>query len=727
MYRFAVRTVVIISSILVIAQSPSFAQADSTYSGFVTSTTDVVVGYSLSQTSAVESTFPISAESEIFQPIGADDIPLLGEIRVAAPRCPGAPECEPAFVQLIDLTGSEERMIDTAGEVGAAVGAAVNRYGGFGSMATVSLRGANSNQTAVFLDGVPLTDPNFGLVDLSNLPADIFDRVEIYRGYIPARFGVSAIGGILNLRTGKPREQSRQLGIVSLGSFERGDDQPSDLDIYRINVADERKIGPVNMLVYYSRWDSRNDYPFYDDNATPFNKSDDVGAVRTNAQVVSDDLLAKVAAPIGRGNATLLVEYFNKKSGVPGIASLPSHNVTYGLQRVFSYGRYETGKLFDDLLDAEITASYRHQREHYRDKLGEVGTGTQNDRLTLSSLNSSVETTLNLAQLWQKWTLRLEGSSENLLQENLMNGGGADLKQRRQRFGLAAEDIIDPLDGRLVLAFSLRAQQIESRFTGETLFTGKSIAPDEKTRSRSENPSVGCLAVVYSGLVVKGSWGRYSREPGFYELFGDRGGVIGNSELKPERGVKWDAGFSVRAQEINPAWPRLDFDVAYFDMDIKDLIIFVQNSQRTSRPDNVSAAHITGFEAMATFSLPDLLLLTTNFTRLWTKTKSAIVYWNNKRIPHRAFNEFDSRAEISFPYSKLFGSLHYQDGKYIDNYNQVRLPPRRIYGVGASAYLFGDTLAVTAEIQNLMHRRYEDAHGFPLPGRTYLATMKLSL
>ena len=59
-------------------------------------------------------------------------------------------------------------------------------------------------------------------------------------------------------------------------------------------------------------------------------------------------------------------------------------------------------------------------------------------------------------------------------------------------------------------------------------------------------PRGGALIRVASGVVAKASCGQYLRPPSFAELFGDRGGVVGNPTLLPETGTAADAGIRAK-------------------------------------------------------------------------------------------------------------------------------------------------------------------------------------
>jgi vitamin B12 transporter len=69
----------------------------------------------------------------------------------------------------------------------------------------VFMRGTNSNQVAVLIDGVRVTDPSSpnSAIDLSEISLANIERIEIIRGSHSTVFGGAAIGGVINLITKK--------------------------------------------------------------------------------------------------------------------------------------------------------------------------------------------------------------------------------------------------------------------------------------------------------------------------------------------------------------------------------------------------------------------------------------------------------------------------------------------------------------------------------------------
>lgn len=79
-------------------------------------------------------------------------------------------------------------------------GVKIREEGGVGSEFDLSINGMSGNSVRYFLDGIPLDTKGSG-VTLANLPVNVIERVEIYKGVIPASLGADALGGAINIVT----------------------------------------------------------------------------------------------------------------------------------------------------------------------------------------------------------------------------------------------------------------------------------------------------------------------------------------------------------------------------------------------------------------------------------------------------------------------------------------------------------------------------------------------
>lgn len=96
-------------------------------------------------------------------------------------------------------------------------GIRVREEGGLGSSFNFSLNGFSGRQVKFFLDGIPMD--NFGSsLSLNNLPINLAERIEVYKGVVPVWLGTDALGGAVNIVT---NQSSRNYldASYSYGSF----------------------------------------------------------------------------------------------------------------------------------------------------------------------------------------------------------------------------------------------------------------------------------------------------------------------------------------------------------------------------------------------------------------------------------------------------------------------------------------------------------------------------
>ncbi|MDR3562761.1 MAG: TonB-dependent receptor [Negativicutes bacterium] len=84
--------------------------------------------------------------------------------------------------------------------------------------ATVAIRGSDANNTKVFVDGVPLSPVGNGVVDLSSIPADSIEKIEVIKGAVPVQYGSDAAGGVIYITTKKGSQNSGTIS-ASIGSW----------------------------------------------------------------------------------------------------------------------------------------------------------------------------------------------------------------------------------------------------------------------------------------------------------------------------------------------------------------------------------------------------------------------------------------------------------------------------------------------------------------------------
>ncbi len=100
-------------------------------------------------------------------------------------------------------------------------GVFVTSTGGMGTNASVFIRGADSKNTLVMLDGIILNDPSSAnrSADLSDINLDQVERIEVIRGAMSVMYGSNATAGVVNIITKKGSKDPEITARVEGGSF----------------------------------------------------------------------------------------------------------------------------------------------------------------------------------------------------------------------------------------------------------------------------------------------------------------------------------------------------------------------------------------------------------------------------------------------------------------------------------------------------------------------------
>ncbi len=125
---------------------------------------------------------------------------------------------ESAFtVNALEINTSVSSLNNINTLVGRSSGVIIREDGGVGSDFDLTINGLSGNSIRYFIDGIPLASMGNG-VTLANLPVNIVDRIEVYKGVVPASLGSDALGGAINIIT-KSTVKNYLDASYGLGSF----------------------------------------------------------------------------------------------------------------------------------------------------------------------------------------------------------------------------------------------------------------------------------------------------------------------------------------------------------------------------------------------------------------------------------------------------------------------------------------------------------------------------
>src|SRR5437870_8956712 len=140
---------------------------------------------------------------------------LKQEITVTATRTETRIEDQPLRVEVLDQEEVEEKTLMTPGDIAMLLnetsGLRVQVTAPSLGAANIRVQGLRGRYTQLLADGLPLYGGQTGSIGLLQIPPLDLGRVEVIKGVASALYGSSALGGVINLVSRRPRQSEREL------------------------------------------------------------------------------------------------------------------------------------------------------------------------------------------------------------------------------------------------------------------------------------------------------------------------------------------------------------------------------------------------------------------------------------------------------------------------------------------------------------------------------------
>jgi outer membrane receptor protein involved in Fe transport len=120
-------------------------------------------------------------------------------------------------VNVIETQEAAKRNIQTNDLLGQSAGVRIRQSGGLGSSVNYNLNGMSGNAIRIFIDGIPISTYGSSF-NLNSIPPALIERIEVYKGVIPAHLADDALGGAINVILKKGARNTLSAS-VSYGSF----------------------------------------------------------------------------------------------------------------------------------------------------------------------------------------------------------------------------------------------------------------------------------------------------------------------------------------------------------------------------------------------------------------------------------------------------------------------------------------------------------------------------
>jgi len=571
---------------------------------------------------------------------------------------------------------------NTAGEiVENSSGMYVKDYGGFAGIKSLSIRGSESSQVLVLLDGMRLNSSRDGGVDINSIPIEALERIEIIRGGHSSLLGTDAVGGAINLITHESidsRGFSYQLRSTA-GSF----------GTLGWNIQGAWKLSTADLFINYNRMKSDGNYK-YIDNITHEK------TIRDNNDLTQNSLFTKLKLKPFR-NATLGVTYqqLNSERGVPGSTAFPSPKARREEDRYLVGMQYEQQLTHQFRFDTKVY--YQKHDNHYQDPAGWVpidshheGKTTGGDILTHWSIDP-------------KFYFQL----------------GAEYRCDK----LESTDIGKP--DRTILSFFVRSEwdpsMILSAITNQLTIIPAFRFDKYSDIASQVSPKLGFVfkKSPQSNMTLKGNIGTAFRAPTFNDLYWPEDFFSkGNPDLKPETSFNVDVGLVYQNLLSN----LFQWESTLFYNRVKDLIQWQPDSDFKWMPTNVGTAVMRGIENSCTFrTAENQFYFKASHTWMRAENKTANSPFKGNRLIFRPETKYDLQAGLNTHQFYFNLNYRYVDQQFRTNENSNTCPVYHLLNgnIGFTYPLKDIQLDIKLQTYNIFNKKIEVFEGYPLPGREF--------
>ncbi|GGK41642.1 vitamin B12 transporter [Pseudomonas koreensis] len=418
-------------------------------------------------------------------------------------------------------------------------GVQVAQAGGRGSLPGIYIRGTQSAQSLVLLDGQRIGSSTSGDSNLQHLNIDQIERVEVLRGSRSVIYGSDAIGGVIQIFTRRGNEQGLQprlhVGFGSNQTWERSLGLSGGDDKTRFNLG-----ASLDDTAGLDR--THESYPSDSDHDAYRNKSVSLSL----SHALTDDVEIGANLLDNRGKS----EFDNPFGRFDTNTFESVQQQPYSDFNVNSVSSYVDARV-NETWKTRIELGHSENREKTLDKLSD-------ERTVFNTYRDSLN--------WQN-DLTLDARNSLIL--------GGDWYQDRVNSSTAFNE-----DSRWN-----RAAFIQHRYQADSFSTELGLRHDDNQQFGSQNTWSGTFNLPLNpdnDLLLSYSEG--FRAPTFNDLYYPD---FSNPDLKPETSKSYELQWRSQLSDTS----RLEASI--YRTDLEDAIIFGSHS----RPENVASARINGFEA----------------------------------------------------------------------------------------------------------------------------------
>lgn len=554
----------------------------------------------------------------------------------------------------------------------------VKTYGN-GNIATTSMRGGNSNHTALLWNGLNIQNAMLGQADLSILPTLFFNDVHLEYGGGSAMWGSGAIGGSIHLQNKTQFNQGFKTKLqISTGSF------------------NTKKIA-TGVLLSYKRISS-NTKIYYNSSKNNYQYKDTTDKENPNKQISHADYIAKGLMQelsfLINSNQTLNIRawYNNTFRNLPSFTAITSkkhqEDDNLKLNADWNYSKRN--------LNSTIRIGYFNDQLNYIDSNANV-------LVSQSKIKTFIiesDNTVNYKNHKINFGINFTNYDSNLLSKEATKDNLYNYKLNKLAVFVAYK--ISLLKSKLNYNLAIRKE-----FNSQTFI-----------------PFTGNTGIHYQFsklLAAKINANKSFRQPTLNDLYWTPGG---NPNLQPEDSYEIDGGLELKYKKNNF---NILIEGTYFNRHVTNWIIWLPSGNTNWSPKNIAQVYSRGTETKTEFSYSkkDIFIKLILNTSYVLSTNQKATSENDNSVGRQLIftPRYNGQGTLIMSYKKLslLFNNNYTGYRFTSTDNTSWLNPYYIANFRCSYnYSFSNmNVDVFGNINNLFNKNYVVISNNPMPMRNY--------
>ncbi|MGY5353766.1 TonB-dependent receptor [Wenyingzhuangia sp. IMCC45467] len=660
----------------------------------------------------------------------------------------------PYNVVAINTQEMANSTMDLSDALEKASGVKIRRTGGVGSSARVNLNGFSGNHVRIFMDGIPMN--GFGSAfQMNNIPVNLAERIEVYKGVVPIELGSDALGGAINIIT-KKGKRTYVDASYSYGSFNTHKSS--------VNVGVTAKSGltfSVNAFQNYSDNSYKVKTQLLDLSNNQFS-NEEYWFKRFNDKYHNETIIAKVGV-VGKKWADRLMVGGTLGNEEAGIQNSAVQKIVYGGKKrtaktTMGSLEYENKNFFLKKLAFKVTANYSKAENEVIDTLARQYNWAGNFR-EKNSKGEGVYSSAKFNNLTSVVNANLSyhfSKKHNISINNIFSS-----YERKNTDDKATEDnsseseFMKRSNTKNVLGASYRYRTTKNWsnvFFGKLYnvnVTGPVEVPVSTTSSTYEEKTTGYQVtgygygttyVLFKGFQLKTSLEKTYRLPTANELFGDMIVESGDASLKAENSFNYN--FNVSYSFNKHKAHHFYVDAGFIYRDTQDYIRrLVDESKGGASFLNHGTVKNIGLDFEGMYSYKNLLSISGNITyqnirnkEKWTSNNTPALNYNDKmpNVPYlfgnldMAYNWYQvlgKRNSLTAGYHLNYTNEFFRDWESYGS-QKITIPTQLSHDIDITYTLADGKYNIAFEARNITDELLYDNYSLQKPGRSFSVKLR---